>query len=273
MSAVATLELINDSEEAPSRTYWVEDDADPGGATVSESAAMAAVLAVAPASIDGAYAGPLSRQQINDHYWRVSLSYSRRLRYLTPLQAATEIRGFQFRAKPKRYEVGAPVAKAPSVAPDLPDDLVGFDWQGSEYVHRGVLVTPPSIADTVRFIIPNTAWTGTYISLIQAMCVDPGAWNSAPFQGRPAGSVCLVAASIQQRDDASYAAQLGFGYDAGFSYTFLGDTLNLQGGDQLQLIKRTKTVTVASRKLVVPNVRAAYQLRLPPRADLNNLIL
>lgn len=273
MAAVATLELINDNEESPARQYWVEDDTSPGDVAVSESAAMAAVAAVAPASIDGVAGNWMRRQQLNDYFWRITLSYSRQLRKLTPLSSSTYIRGFQFRAKPRRYFVGAPTAKAPSTIPDLPNNLAGFEWQGEEFVHRGVLVTPPSVADTVKFVVPNASYSSTYISLVQAMCVDPGTWNNATFNGRAAGTVCLVAATITQRDDSAYAVQLGFGYRGLDTVSLGGDTLNLYGCDVVEFLQKPKTITVGSIKFSVPTAAGAYQYRFPQTADLNTLII
>ena len=271
MTAIATLEVINDSEDSPVRTYWVEDDTDPGGAAVSLSEATTAVENVAPAAINGADPGAFRRQQISDFYWRISVPYlARQLRPLTPQDTGTFIDGCQFRAKAFRYFEGDPIDTLPNGAPSS-EGLIGVERIGQENVHRGKLVTPPAIARTRRIVLTNAQVSSTYVSLVESMCVDPGTWNSLPIFGRNAGTVCLVAVNLSQRDDDSFSAFFGFGYRPESSVTVGDETVSLQGSDFIGGFTRKQVITVAGQKITTPKPVIVYQYRLQNFADLNTL--
>lgn len=269
MAVTVTLERIRGSEDNPSRSYYVEDDA---GAAVTEDAAIAAVAAVAPASIRGAEAlASMQTNQLTDYAWRCVQPYSlRQLRPLTPLGTGQTVDGCQFRAKAFRYFDGTPFATEPTGAPSL-EGLVGLKAVGQDTEHQGYLVTPPSIARFRRITLTNTQVSSTYVSLVESMCVDPGTVNSAPIFGRAAGQVCLVAANLTQSSDDTFSAYFGFGFRTNRTIDVNGETMNLNGFDFVQYLRRKKTITIAGKKVITPTVAAAYQYRPQNYADLNTL--
>lgn len=275
MAAVVEEELQRDSENQPTKVYWVEDDA---GAALSFEDAQTAVLAVAPSSIDGATVTDARREQISDFVWRFTLSYS--VRQLRPLKqpptnagTASYEDGFQFRAKRTVYKFAEPISTTPAGAPDL-QGLIGFQKVGADREHAGLAVDPPPVARYRKYAFSNAQVSSTYLSLVEAMCVGPGVANSAPIFGRGVGEVCLVSANLVRRDDSSLSAYFGFGYLETKTYSIGNETVDVKGGQTLYapFTKRVVSPTpILGKKIIIPFPLAAYVYQLRPTGDLNNL--
>lgn len=122
MAVRATLELIQDSEGSPARSYFVDDDNEPPN-TVSLTEALAAVASVAPAVVDGASAYDIRREEISEYAWRITVVYGARiLGPLRPLGVGEDRSRFNFSARPfwvQRAPVANSYAKSPIVAADI----------------------------------------------------------------------------------------------------------------------------------------------------------
>ncbi|REJ65828.1 MAG: hypothetical protein DWQ31_16580 [Planctomycetota bacterium] len=207
MALQAIIEKESGSLYNDSIPCFVYDD---GGADVFKVASATKAIAVADAYTGGT-ATDYRFQRLSDKTARVEVLYSPSLlRRLSLPSVGTVERGFNFAMGPiDRTFALERVAKFPSSAPDM---MLAINIPSGMHVDeaRGVHLPAPTEKHWIRKTVSTATVTQTYVETIASLV---GTVNQNAYGVYPAGSLCLVRASGNQRDNDSWSLYFGFGYE------------------------------------------------------------
>ncbi|MGD9632649.1 MAG: hypothetical protein AB7I57_18305 [Pirellulales bacterium] len=222
MTLKVRLAGITGSRSAPVQPVTVFDDA---GATLNRDAALAAAIAAAPPTILGARMSTADVQVADASKSAMKFEIA----YNGPTYGATLRRssGAQTKAK-KVHTFIAPVGVFDSEG-DATSTHASLKWrldrQGSatEFnAGKPITVDPLTNPRIFTYETNQPFITDAYLDLVEGM-VDRGAFNSATFLGRDAGSLQLVSFSANEKDYQDWELAFGLAHRAAQTSVNLGD--------------------------------------------------
>ncbi len=254
MTLKAKVGSVSGSRDQPSVVVTVFDDA---GATLDYNAALAAAIAVSPATVFGAN---LATSDVGiSEKSRDAITFEMRYRrpgrniLLREVDAQTQSKKLHHFVEP----VGVFDSEGDATSlyqslkwkPDRQDAASEFNSG------KPIVVDPLPNSRRLRFSTSQSFVTDNYIDMVEDM-VTRGVFNSEIYLGRPPGTLQLVQFSISENDLVNWSLAFGFGYRGTRTNVSVGDGITiptLRGCDYYWL----KEVEVFADGKVQPKVEAA----------------
>lgn len=240
---------------------------------ITELEAMAAVAAYAPTSISDNEGNSLyaADVQLEDFIPASGLTIAFVTVPYAPPESGSPLGSPESPAAVYEFSYQAPsehiyYALATTSYGTSPPDIKNKVFVNADGEHLGLDLPGGNTTNVWRLTGPKGAVSSTYEALVEGMM---GSVNSAPFQGRPAGSMRFVQCTSSVTRGGSVALTWGFQYSANQTGLTIGGISGVSKKGHNVLWQKDEWKVDNNALVLVP--RAVYVQQVFPEADLNQL--